>query len=57
MKLIKMSKVTIADGKAVQVGLVQTAYANGSSTSYVKDVLVYIRLTSASSGRFYMHGG
>jgi hypothetical protein len=57
MKLIKISKVTLADGKAVQVGLVQTAYANGSSTSYVKDVLVYIRLTSASSGRFYMHGG
>ncbi|KAI8915725.1 hypothetical protein EDD86DRAFT_196703 [Gorgonomyces haynaldii] len=38
MKLIKTSGVT-NDGKPLHVGLVQTAYANGSSTSYVRDVM------------------
>lgn len=45
MDLIKSSKVLLANGENLQVGLVQTAYANGSSTSYVKDVLVSQLLT------------
>ena len=39
MQKIKDAKVTHSDKSELKVGLVQTAYANGSSTSYVKDVL------------------
>jgi phosphoacetylglucosamine mutase len=39
MQKIKEAKVTHTDKSPLKVGLVQTAYANGSSTSYVKDVL------------------
>jgi phosphoacetylglucosamine mutase len=39
MKQIQKAKVHHKDGSPLKVGLVQTAYANGSSTSYVKDVL------------------
>ncbi|KAJ3300251.1 Phosphoacetylglucosamine Mutase [Borealophlyctis nickersoniae] len=38
MDLVRDAKVTIG-GQPIKVGLVQTAYANGSSTAYVKDVL------------------
>lgn len=37
MRLVKEAGLSEKD---IQVGLVQTAYANGSSTSYVKDTLV-----------------
>ncbi len=39
MTLCKTSGVTV-DGQELSVGLVQTAYANGSSTAYVKNTLV-----------------
>ncbi|KAJ3034167.1 Phosphoacetylglucosamine Mutase [Rhizophlyctis rosea] len=38
MDQVKAANVTI-DGAPIKVGLVQTAYANGSSTAYVKEVL------------------
>ena len=40
MELIKLSKLTI-NGLPVKVGIVQTAYANGSATAYVKNNLVF----------------
>ena len=39
MRLVKEAAVTFADGTELTVGLVQTAYANGSSTDYVKNIL------------------
>ncbi|KAI8902075.1 hypothetical protein BC833DRAFT_574975 [Globomyces pollinis-pini] len=39
MAKIKEAKLTHLDKSPLHVGLVQTAYANGSSTSYVKDIL------------------
>ena len=39
MKLIKTAQVTLADKEPLKVGLVQTAYANGSSTSFVRDIM------------------
>nr|KAJ3418308.1 Phosphoglucomutase-3 [Polyrhizophydium stewartii] len=39
MSLIREAKATHADGTPLKVGLVQTAYANGSSTAYVRDTL------------------
>jgi phosphoacetylglucosamine mutase len=39
MQKIKEAEVTHTDKSPLKVGLVQTAYANGSSTSYVKDAL------------------
>ncbi|KAI8929778.1 hypothetical protein BC831DRAFT_442054 [Entophlyctis helioformis] len=39
MSLIRDAKITHVDGSALRVGLVQTAYANGSSTAYVRDVM------------------
>jgi phosphoacetylglucosamine mutase len=41
MKLIKISKITMDGNKPLSIGLIQTAYANGSSTSHVKDILVF----------------
>ena len=40
MKLVQEARVMFEDGSPIRVGLVQTAYANGSSTSYVKEELV-----------------
>jgi phosphoacetylglucosamine mutase len=40
MKEIKEANVKLEDGSELKVGVVQTAYANGSATSYVKNVLV-----------------
>ena len=40
MSKIKEANVTHSDNSPLKVGLVQTAYANGSSTAYVKDKLV-----------------
>lgn len=40
MKLIDAAQVSLEDGSKLKVGVVQTAYANGSSTTYVKEVLV-----------------
>eukprot|EP00842_Homolaphlyctis_polyrhiza_P004413 jgi/Hompol1/4973/HPOL_002310-RA len=39
MSLIREANVTHLDGSSIKVGLVQTAYANGSSTDYVKNIL------------------
>ncbi|KAH6565264.1 hypothetical protein BASA60_009990 [Batrachochytrium salamandrivorans] len=39
MGLIRTANVVHIDGSPLKAGLVQTAYANGSSTSYVKDTL------------------
>ena len=39
MKKIQQANLKHSDGRPISVGLVQTAYANGSSTSYVKDKL------------------
>ena len=39
MSLIRDANLQLPSNTPVDVGLVQTAYANGSSTSYVKDIL------------------
>lgn len=41
MTKIVEAQVSHFDKTPLQVGLIQTAYANGNSTSYVKDVLVH----------------
>jgi phosphoacetylglucosamine mutase len=41
MKLINTSKIMLDGNKSLRIGLIQTAYANGSSTSHVKDTLVF----------------
>ena len=45
MSKIKTANVVHADRSPLKVGLVQTAYANGSSTAYVKNNLVSIPLS------------
>ncbi|KAJ3411135.1 Phosphoacetylglucosamine Mutase [Chytridiales sp. JEL 0842] len=39
MQLVTDAQITFASNEPIQVGLVQTAYANGSSTAYVKETL------------------
>ena len=39
MRLAREALVSFEDGSKLSVGLVQTAYANGSSTAYVKNKL------------------
>lgn len=45
MSKIKAASVVHADKSPLKVGLVQTAYANGSSTAYVKNIMVSIPLS------------
>jgi phosphoacetylglucosamine mutase len=45
-----MDLVKDAGLKGINVGVVQTAYANGASTNYLTDVLVSFPLTVVSSG-------
>ncbi|KAI8806469.1 hypothetical protein BJ742DRAFT_758695 [Cladochytrium replicatum] len=39
MELIRKAQISLESGEPLKVGLVQTAYANGSSTNYVQNVL------------------
>ncbi|KAJ3357871.1 Phosphoacetylglucosamine Mutase [Kappamyces sp. JEL0680] len=54
MKKIKEAGVVLEDGTPLKVGLVQTAYANGSSTSYVKDVM-QVPVVFTPTGVKYLH--
>jgi phosphoacetylglucosamine mutase len=40
MELVRDANLTLAGGKEVQVGVVQTAYANGNSGRFLKNVMV-----------------
>jgi phosphoacetylglucosamine mutase len=64
MELVKKANVLVQDktGASIplSVGLVQTAYANGSSTHFVKEQMVKrsVRLIRIESTRcLYSHGG
>ena len=54
MKQIKRANLKHEDGTEITVGLVQTAYANGSSTSYVKNSL-QIPVVFTPTGVKYLH--
>jgi phosphoacetylglucosamine mutase len=50
---IRQANIQLDDGTSLNVGVVQTAYANGSATVYVKDVLVIISLIIERASRVY----
>lgn len=56
MSKIKEANVAHADKSPLKVGLVQTAYANGSSTHFVKDCLVYLSDLESSCGIYTYWG-
>ena len=54
MRLVREAALTFEDGSPISVGLVQTAYANGSSTDFVKEKL-QIPVVFTCTGVKYLH--